>query len=300
MPAPAVQERSLLIWSAFLAFCFAIICLSFGLWMDSLVIAFDGFYSLISMLLTLLSVFAAKFIAKPNDADFPFGRAFIEPLVIALKAMVIFVLCFYAFSSAVMSLLTGGREVNVSLAALIGLLNTLGCFVIWWVIKEKSKNLQSGLVDAESKQWFMDSVLSLAVTLGFALAILLGASPWAQYASYADPVMMLLVSFYFFKVPWLMFKEALRELLMMSPEDPLLNCTVREQISFINNRYQSGFALVGVSKVGRELMIRLELDMAKNPAGFALKDVDMAQQELEKSLSSLPYHSQLSLSLKTA
>ena len=133
------------------------------------------------------------------------------------------------------------------------------------MIKEKSKNLQSGLVDAESKQWFMDSVLSLAVTLGFALAILLGASPWAQYASYADPVMMLLVSFYFFKVPWLMFKEALRELLMMSPEDQLLNCTVREQISFINNRYQSGFALVGVSKVGRDLMIRLELDMAKKP-----------------------------------
>ena len=127
----ANRERSLLILSAWLAAFFAIMSIVFGLMLGSLVIAFDGFYSLVSVALTVLSIIAVRIIDAPRDQAFPFGRAILEPLVLIIKGSVIFLLCAYAFYGAVDSLFAGGRLIDVNISLLIGVINTLGCFVIF-------------------------------------------------------------------------------------------------------------------------------------------------------------------------
>ena len=121
------NENRVLIFSALLASGFAGGGLILGLMVGSLVIVFDGVYSLISLLLTLLSLAASRYINRPSNSEFPFGKAIIEPIVIAIKAIVILLVVGYSLYSAIEALFTGGREVDASIATLFGVVNVIGC-----------------------------------------------------------------------------------------------------------------------------------------------------------------------------
>ncbi|OOE79427.1 hypothetical protein BZG25_09425 [Salinivibrio sp. ML198] len=205
-----INEKSVLVFSALLALGFAIAGLAVGWIAGSLVIMFDGIYSLISLVLTLLSLGASWYIHSRYAR--PITRALLTPLVVAIKGAVIMLLVSYSLYEAVSSLVEGGRAVNPSLAVLFGIVNVVGCGYGWWMIARKNQAGQSQLVEAESRQWQMDTLLSLAVTLGFLGAWLVAHSPWSDYAVYADPMMMVLMSFYFIKVPFVMVRNALKEL----------------------------------------------------------------------------------------
>ncbi|SIN90647.1 Cation efflux family protein [Salinivibrio sp. ES.052] len=209
-PQNVINEKSVLVFSALLALGFAIAGLAVGWFAGSLVIMFDGIYSLISLVLTLLSLGASWYIHSRYAR--PITRALLTPLVVAIKGAVIMLLVSYSLYEAVSSLVAGGRAVNPSLAVLFGIINVVGCGYGWWMIARKNQVGQSQLVEAESRQWQMDTLLSLAVTLGFLGAWLVAYSPWSDYAVYADPMMMVLMSFYFIKVPFIMVRNALKEL----------------------------------------------------------------------------------------
>ncbi|GAL31285.1 cobalt-zinc-cadmium resistance protein [Vibrio variabilis] len=58
----------------------------------------------------------------------------------------------------------------------------------------------------------MDTLLSFAVMAGFITAWGLEQSPWSHLSVYADPVMMILISAYFIKVPAFMLIDACKSL----------------------------------------------------------------------------------------
>ncbi|MCJ2376792.1 cation transporter [Vibrio sp. ZSDZ34] len=205
------RETRVLTISALIATAFAVGGLLVGLLMGSIVIAFDGVYSLVSLLLTLLSLVAAKHLHKPESYLSQYGREIVEPIVIAIKASVILIIVGFSLYSAIMSLLEGGRPVSTSIATVFGIVNVVGCGFAWWYMQTHTKTLGSPLAKAECKQWQMDTMLSVAVTVGFITAWGLEITPWAQYSRYADPVMMIIMSGYFIKVPLVMLKEALSD-----------------------------------------------------------------------------------------
>ncbi|MCE2571069.1 cation diffusion facilitator family transporter [Motilimonas eburnea] len=296
MSNSANKERSLLILSAWLAAFFAIMSIVFGLMLGSLVIAFDGFYSLVSVALTLLSVLAVRIVDAPRDQAFPFGRAIIEPLVLIVKGSVIFLLCAYAFYGAIVSLFEGGRIIDVNISLLIGVINTVGCFVIFTYLTRASKGVDSSLLHAENAQWKMDGYLSLAVLIGFVISALLQSSPLAPWARYADPVMMLLVSCYFLRMPIEMVSQAVREILHMKADESLEK-QVDKCVHSLDGKSPVQFRLAGLTKVGRELHIQLELDDLKTQPGLQLQHIQKAQLAVEKELDRLPFRAQLNLAL---
>ena len=289
------NENRVLMFSALLASGFALGGLALGLIVGSLVIVFDGVYSLISLLLTLLSLAASKYINRPSDSNFPFGRAIIEPIVIAFKATVILIVVGYSLYSAVGALMTGGREVDASIATIFGALNVLGCGYAWWYIANKSKSFSSGLIEAESKQWQMDTLLSVAVTAGFVAAWFITLSPYAEFAVYADPMMMVLMSFYFIKVPFDMLKQAMRELLMMSANKEICE-KVDENVIAVDKEAQQDLELKGVTKVGQELRINVDIH-TNDQATIAVNDIEKTRRLLKRRLSKMPYELKLHLSI---
>ena len=289
------NENRVLMFSALLASGFALGGLALGLIVGSLVIVFDGVYSLISLLLTLLSLAASKYINRPSDSNFPFGRAIIEPIVIAFKAAVILIVVGYSLYSAVGALMTGGREVDASIATIFGALNVLGCGYAWWYIANKSKSFSSGLIEAESKQWQMDTLLSVAVTAGFVAAWLITLSPYAEFAVYADPMMMVLMSFYFIKVPFDMLKQAMRELLMMSANKEICE-KVDENVIAVDKEAEQDLELKGVTKVGQELRINVDIH-TNNQESIAVNDIEKTRRLLKRRLSKMPYELKLNLSI---
>ncbi|MGR5061451.1 cation transporter [Photobacterium sp. DNB22_13_2] len=211
MQCNVALERKLLQFSTFSALLFALLGIGFGLWMGSLVIIFDGAYSLVSLALTVLSLVAAAYIRSPSRKDAESTHK-IEPLVIAFKGLVITMMCCISFSSAILAILDGGRDIDAGLALIFGVINVAGCLATYLVMKKYGEESGSNLVVAESKQWMMDTVISGAVMIGFILALLMKHIGLEAYSVYADPVMVVVASVYFVIVPLKMMLGALKEL----------------------------------------------------------------------------------------
>ena len=288
------NENRILTFSALLASGFAVGGMVLGLLVGSIVIVFDGVYSLVSLLLTLLSLAASYYISKPSKSIFPFGKAVLEPIVIAIKAAVILVVVAFSLFSAVTALMTGGREVDASIATIFGVVNVIGCGYAWWFVAKKSRRFSSGLIEAEKKQWQMDTLLSVAVTLGFIAAWLVSLTPYAHYAVYADPMMMVLMGFYFLKVPFDMLVGALRELLMMTPSKELCQ-SVGKDVLEIEKVTEHQLKLAGVTKVGQEL--RVNVDVHVDDDTLELDTLEHTRKQLTKRLSKHRFKLQLQLNV---
>ncbi|WP_154202470.1 cation diffusion facilitator family transporter [Vibrio harveyi] len=288
------NENRILTFSALLASGFAIGGMVLGLLVGSIVIVFDGVYSLVSLLLTLLSLAASYYISKPSKSIFPFGKAVLEPIVIAIKAAVILVVVAFSLFSAVTALMTGGREVDASIATIFGVVNVIGCGYAWWFMAKKSRRFSSGLIEAEKKQWQMDTLLSVAVTVGFIAAWLVSLTPYAHYAVYADPMMMVLMGFYFLKVPFDMLVGALRELLMMTPSKELCQ-SVGKDVLEIEKVTEHQLKLAGVTKVGQEL--RVNVDVHVDDDTLELDTLEHTRKQLTKRLSKHRFKLQLQLNV---
>ncbi|WP_172581432.1 cation diffusion facilitator family transporter [Vibrio harveyi] len=288
------NENRILTFSALLASGFAVGGMVLGLLVGSIVIVFDGVYSLVSLLLTLLSLAASYYISKPSKSIFPFGKAVLEPSVIAIKAAVILVVVSFSLFSAVTALMTGGREVDASIATIFGVVNVIGCGYAWWFMAKKSRRFSSGLIEAEKKQWQMDTLLSVAVTVGFIAAWLVSLTPYAHYAVYADPMMMVLMGFYFLKVPFDMLVGALRELLMMTPSKELCQ-SVGKDVLEIEKVTEHQLKLAGVTKVGQEL--RVNVDVHVDDDTLELDTLEHTRKQLTKRLSKHRFKLQLQLNV---
>lgn len=256
MCSSIAMEKQSLVFSAVAAGLFALAGIAWGLWVDSLVILFDGAYSLVSLLLSCLSLYAARLVRRPISADYPFGLGAAEPLVIALKGLVIAFVCVISLGSAVIALFQGGRSVDAGMAVGFGLVSVVGCFLVWAYLRWANARSGSGLVLAEQRQWLMDGVLSVAVVLGFAAAWLLERSQWAYLAVYADPVMMVVISVCFIKVPVQMAWGAVRELMLAAPS--------RESIERAGDSLEAAgldLSRVKVAKLGPTLLLEARLVM---------------------------------------
>ncbi|MGM0833436.1 cation diffusion facilitator family transporter [Halomonas qinghailakensis] len=252
---PFVAERRALRFSAVSASLFAFTGLALGLASGSITILFDSGYSLLSLVLASLSLFALQQARKPADDHYPFGRLTVEPLAVLLKGVVIALVCLFSMVSAVWSLAQGGRLVTLDLALMFGVVNVAGCLLTWWWLNRYARIARSSLLAAELRQWQMDTWLSAAVMLGFALTWGLTLTPWSHLARFADPVMVLIIAGYFLPMPIRMVRGALRELMFGEPLGSVRQEMVQEVADFdIANDD------VRLAQVGSFLMVDIQLD----------------------------------------
>lgn len=252
---PFVAERRALRFSAISASLFAFTGLALGLTSGSITILFDSGYSLLSLVLASLSLFALQQARKPADDHYPFGRLTVEPLAVLLKGVVIAMVCIVSLVSALWSLLDGGRLVTLDLALIFGVVNVTGCLLTWWWLARYARVARSSLLAAELRQWQMDTWLSAAVMLGFGLTWLLTQSPWASYARFADPVMVLVIAGYFLPMPIRMVKGALRELMFGGSCSSVRRDVVEDVADFDVTADD-----VRLAQVGSFLMVDIQLD----------------------------------------
>lgn len=139
--------------------------------------------------------------------------------------------------------------------------------------------MQSGLVEAEAQQWLMDTYLSLAVLLGFILAYGLGYTRYRYLMPYMDPLMVVLVSGYFLKVPITSMGRQIKEVLDMKAEDKYMKLC-KEIVDGIESKYGFSESFLRVSKSGLKLFI--EIDFVVAPSGWqpSLGEQDQIRQEI--------------------
>ncbi len=280
-------ERQILKFSVWGALFFALTGLVWGVLAGSQMIKFDGLYSFVSVILSSVSVFAARSLKRGDDERFPFGRAQMEPLAIAFKSTAITVLCLIAFAQALVSLFTGGREINAVFAMAYALVATSGCLGGYLYITRKRKQAPaSDLARAEGMQWLMDTALSGAVLAGFLASFLLQQAGREDWARYLDPLMVIAASAFFIKSPILTLVGGIRELLLMAPggETHRLSREALEEIA-----RERGFAgvVLRISKNGREFDYKIGFLAADPARRRTLAELDEIRGEVLARLRTL-------------
>ena len=275
----ADKQKLALIISAVSALLFSFSGLILGAISGSVVILFDSAYSLLSLALASLSLLAMKLSQLPASRRFPFRRLTVEPLAILVKGVVILLVCIVSILIALHALWQGGREVNLDIALLFGVINVTGCLLTWGLISRCQGYASSDLVAAEKSQWQMDTWLSVAVLLGFALTWVLSLTPWARFAVFADPVMVLLIASYFIHIPWRMIKRALHQLMFGCAD-------LKIQKALQNTLHEHAVFDFDAVQIGRYLIVQTVRSDLSPPALAQVREY--LQQEQQLTLVLLP------------
>lgn len=290
-----MEERRLIRFSVICAALFAVVAVVWGVVINSQVILFDGLYSFVSVALSLGSLLAAGFIRSTDEARFPFGKESVEPLVITFKYLAIGAMCLFALFSAVSDLLGGGRAVNPGFAILYGAAATAACLLVYLYFRRSGGEAGSGFVRAEADQWFMDGMLSLGVLAGFVLALVLGFTPLAAATAYVDPVMVILVSAYFLKVPAAEILRSGREILEMSPEEDLRH-RIEEIVRGVEEEYRFDETFIRLSKVGSKLYVEVDYVVGDETRVRDVEGFDRVRQLLSDRLEEVELSKWLTIS----
>lgn len=200
---------------------FTVIGITYGLYTHSQSILFDGIYSSISLVMSGLTLWVSKLVVRPDDERFQYGYTHLEPLLNVIKAVIISVTCLYALTEGVSSLLDGGRVIDLSAAITYACISTFGSLLFGSVIYFYAAKVNSKLAKIDAVDWLFDCLLSSGLLAGFMIAYMMRDTAMGEYIPYLDPIMVILLTAFFIPIPLKIFRENIREVLVLAPSKQL-------------------------------------------------------------------------------
>ena len=288
-------ENKILKISVVGALFFALFGIAWGWAIDSDMIIFDGLYSFISVILSMLSLYINNYMAKRDFEKFPFGKHILEPIVISIKSLIIAIMCLYSLVGAIKTILTGGNNLEFGLAIIYSIISVIGCGAISLYMKVKSKSLSSELIKAEFTQWLMDTSLSTAVLVAFIIGIIISNTKLNFLNSYIDPGMTAVVSLVCIRIPIKGFIESFKEVICVKANDEI-NDDIYVLVKEIEEEYKFEESITRVSKVGRELRIEIDFVYNKDSKLKTLDQMDNVREEINDAIKHIDYKKWLNVS----
>lgn len=224
-----VAERRLLILSAGGNLTSAALGVSFAALTSSQAILLDGLFDVTYFIAALFTIKVAGLVTREDDEHFPLGFVFFEPLINGLKGVLVFGVCLMAFADAVSALLSGGREIAAGFAMLYGVIAALLCGAMTILLRRRNEVLASPLIRVDAENWMVNGMISACVVLAFGSIVVLERTPWAWFAPYVDPLVVVAVIVFSISLPVRMAWQALMELLNRAPSRDITD-RVREAI----------------------------------------------------------------------
>ncbi|MFO0582522.1 MAG: cation transporter [Anaeromyxobacter sp.] len=192
--------------------------LGWGIASGSGAVLFDGLFSALSLLTLWVALRATRMLGLPEDDRFQFGFRHLEPLVVALRALALVLVCVSAVASAVNSILRGGQALDQPsvLAFALFSLALSGGMVAWErrvLAREPSATLA-----LDAQEWLLSALLSVGILGGWAGARALEAAGQGPAARLIDPLLVLAVVATVIRVPLAALPRAVRDVLLIAPE----------------------------------------------------------------------------------
>ena len=268
----ASREQKLLKLSIVATLIVGATCVVAGVMLRSQAIAFDGFYSLIDVVLTTGALAVSRLVASEGSRRFQFGYWHLEPLVVVFNAAVLAMTCGYAAITAVQDLIEGGHDIEFGFgaawAALVGVFS-LGMAAY---VRRVARAQDSMLLALDARGWLIGGTINLAVLVGFALAAAIDGTAYTAWTRYIDSAVLLALTLGLLPVPLASLVPALREVLQLAPDalDDKVHAVMRRIVS---ERGYLDYASY-VAKVGRMRFIDIHILIPPDAPLGAMGDVD--------------------------
>ncbi|WP_102301864.1 cation transporter [Dyella sp. AD56] len=278
------REQRLLRLSIGITLLVGVACVAVGVLMQSQAIAFDGFYSLVDVVLTAGSLAVSHLVTSEGSRRFQFGYWHLEPLVLVFNAAVLTVICSYGGFTALHGLMTGGHELAFGFGAAWAAVMGMASFAMALYVRRESKALGSVLLQLDAKGWFIGGAISLAVLVGFVLAAVIKGGPLDDWTRYIDSAVLLLLTLALLPLPLGSLWQALREVLQLAPD--ALDQRVRDVMeSLVQERGYLEFTSY-VAKIGRMRFIDIHILVESSRPLGDMGDVDEVRSEIARRIGS--------------
>ena len=288
------KEQFVLKISLYCAVILAIFGITYGIYIGSKAIIFDGLVAFLSTILILLRVMTSKFIYKEDDDIFQYGYMRFEPMVNLFKSLILLILCAYALINGIQEILDGGYEVKFDKAMLYSFFSMLLSIGIWLYTAYQAKILGSPLISVDSLEWFIDSVLYMGGFLVFGAVWLFDKESQTIWARYLDPALLVLLSMILAVMPLKVFIKNLADLVMVAPKD--MDDKIDTLLQNISKKYNFSDYDTHVAKSGRFFMIEVNILMGESFKIQNIDEMDLIRDEIEQGLDIPSYKIWLSVS----
>jgi predicted Co/Zn/Cd cation transporter (cation efflux family) len=140
-------------------------------------------------------------------------------------------------------------------------------------MKYQSKPLRSDLVAVEAHTWFVDGVLSASILLGFAIAYGIEQTRFAEYASFIDPVLLIILGLAILPVPFKIMLDSLKEVINKAPPESV-TAVIEKRLkqTLIAVPYQH--VEVRISKSGRDIYLLVHIIVDKSFSVATISELD--------------------------
>jgi len=211
-------EQGTLKFSIALTVCLGLLGVASGLVTGSQAIIFDGMYSFVDVVPTVVSLLVVKLIARGSSHRFQYGYWHLEPLVAVLRDSILAVACIYASVDAINTLASGGHEVEYGRAAAwAGILCFIGLLMIWF-LSRRAKKFDSLMLRIDARSWVVSAGLSMALLLGFVFAAALDGTRFEGWVPYMDAIALLTMALIMLPMPLLGLWRSMGDVLQMAPD----------------------------------------------------------------------------------
>lgn len=261
-----MSEQGTLKFSIALTVLLGVLGVASGLVTNSQAIIFDGMYSFVDVVPTVVSLLVVKLIARGTTHRFQYGFWHLEPLVAVLRDAILAVACVYAGVDAVYTLADGGQDVEYGRAATwAATLSVIG-LAMAIVLSRRAKALNSPMLKIDARSWLVSACLSLGLLLGFVLATALAGTPWQDWIPYVDSVALLAMAVIMLPMPLMGLWRSMTDVLQVAPNE--LDQRVHEVMDSLIQERQFLEYTSYIAKAGRGRFVEIHILV---PAEFRME-----------------------------
>ena len=253
-----------------------------GIAAQSRVLLFDGAFILLGIVLSALSLMASRAAADVPSARFPFGKAAVTPLAIAVQGVALLGTLIYAAVDAVAVITAGGADVEPGTVLAYGLITMTCSYAISRWLTHRAPD--SELVAAEVAQWRAGALLSLVFAVGGGLALAL--ADVGDVVRYVDPVLVLVACLVLLPIPLRLLRAAGLELLEAEPPAEVRR-VLAEAVTSVRTEFGLDEPFVRSTKLGSRLYV--EVDFVVPEGAWDVTGEDRVRRALIGHLEPLGY-----------
>lgn len=283
----------------------SVLGIGFGLISGSFAILFDGVFSLIDAVMSVVSITLAGLIAKSaantlsrrTQDRFNMGFWHFEPIVLAANALMMISVTAYALFQAVSSLLTGGRDIGFGPALGYTVVVVVITTVLGFTEHRANKKINSALVAMDVKGWLIGGAVTGALLVAFLVGLLLEGTEAAWLMPYVDPMVLTVVTLVLIPVPLATLRKSLAEIALVTPTDlkseaeDIAAAVVRDEGMRDHRTY--------ASRQGRARTIDVVFYLQPGTAPRPLEDWDRIRDTVRAELNGDDPHSWITVSFTT-
>lgn len=292
-------EKKVLSQSVGFAIAFAIVGIIVGVITRSYVIAFDGLYSFMSVLLSLFALFSFKFMSTHDWKRYPFGKHAVEPLVILVQSSILLLTLTISIVFALIALINGGRVVDGSFALIYAGISALSCLIITIYFHQRSKQFNTGILKAEATHWMFDTLVSFGVLITFVIVELMRVfNIFTTFIPIIDPIVVIIMGLIFAKMPITQMIDSVQELIGVSSEDEL-SSNIKHLIQNLEKQYLFKETFLRVSQGRQHIWIEVDFVVDDNSLIQSIKDQDKVRESIDRSLKHIKIDKWVTVSFTT-